>query len=240
MEESNAESAVAVPNAVLDTNVVHAIYSWHDFTNEIQSVLDRDPAATLQHPEIQFRAQRARAAFILTLLFDERGWTTQSPLNEVGRTLTGKVPPTDTDRAVEVNYTKLYIYFIKDMLLPSWLFGADPEADLTKKGNDVDMLCLDWAEQHKVPLISFEGSGPSGPLPERLMPSEATKRGIDLVTPQEFIRRERFDPRPAMRRFFSGWTKHAPSYLSANPAAREPLEYAHHFYMRMAKNDWTP
>src|SRR4029078_8915530 len=79
------------------------------------------------------------------------------------------------------NYTKLYIYFIKDMLLPSWMFGADPEADLAKKGDDVDMLCLDWAAQHKVPLISFEGSGPSGPLPERLMPSEAAKRGIDLV-----------------------------------------------------------
>jgi len=138
------------------------------------------------------------------------------------------------------NYTKLYIYFIKDMLLPSWMFGADPEADLAKKGDDVDMLCLDWAEQHKVPLISFEGSGPSGPLPERLMPSEAAKRGIDLVTPQEFIRRERFDPRPAMQRFFSGWTKHAAGYLLANPAAKEPLEYAHHFYLRMAKNDWTP
>lgn len=124
--------------------------------------------------------------------------------------------------------------------MPSWQVGADPDADSTKRSNDVDMLCLDWAERHKVPLITWEGSGPSGPLPARLMPIEAAKRGIDLVTAEELVRRERFDPRPAMRRFFSGWTKHAPTYLSANPAAKEPLEYAHHFYLRMAKNDWTP
>jgi hypothetical protein len=240
MEQVDAESPTAVPNAILDTNVLLAIYSWHDLTAVVDSVLDRDPTATLEHADIQFRAQRARAAFILTLFFDERGWMTQSPLNEVGRTLTGKVPPTDIARATEINYLKLYLYFIKDSLLPSWLPGADPEADGTKKGNDVDLLCLDWAERHKVPLISWEGSGPSGPIPSRLIPSEAARRGIDLVTPEELVHREGFNERAAARRFFAAWNKHAPVYLSTSPLFRDLVEHAHHFYMRMAKNDWTP
>jgi len=57
----------------------------------------------------------------------------------------------------------------------------------------------------RFPKLNVVGSNPIS----RSNVSEATRRGIDLVTPQEFIRRERFDPRPAMRRFFSGWTKHA-------------------------------
>ena len=233
------EIVAGVPNAVLDTNVLVAIYSWHDFTDAARSVLSSEPAATLEHHEIQFRAQRARAAFSLALFLDERSWITQSPLNEVGRILTGKVPPSGGDRAAEVNHVKLYIYFIKDLLLPSWQLGADPEADLAKKSNDVDRLCLDWAERQRVPLISWEGHGPQGLDPSKLIPREAAKRGIDLVTPEELVRRARFDHVAGMRRFFSAWEHHAPLYLAENPSAREPLEYAGHFYRRMAENDWT-
>ena len=166
MEEGTANLPIAVPNAVLDTNVVHAIYSWHDFTNGdrigSRSPSRRDPGA----PGDPISSAAARAAFILTLLFDERGWTTQSPLNEVGRTLTGKSSAHGHRSRCRGQLHKALIGTSSRTCSCRRGCWSDPEADLTKKSNDVDMLCLDWAEQHKVPLISFEGSGPSGPSGE--------------------------------------------------------------------------
>src|SRR5882724_13400101 len=81
----------ATPNAVLDTNVCLAIYSWHDVLTEGQEVLHLDPTANLTHPKIQFRAQRARSAFLLALFFNERRWVTISPAHELQRTLVEKV-----------------------------------------------------------------------------------------------------------------------------------------------------
>jgi hypothetical protein len=234
------ESFTAVPNAVVDTNVCLAIYSWHDVLTAAQSVLDRDPNATLEHEDVQFRAQRARAAFGLTLLFNERGWATLLALNEVTRTLTARVPPDVKEGGAKSNFVKLYVYFIRDKLLPSWRAGGDLAADAAKKGDEVDLLCLDWAQQHKIPLISWEGSGPRRFNSKKLIPQEAARRGIDLVTPEALLRREAFTGAAAAKRFFAAWDRQAPSYLLERPRARETMKYARAFYMRMAENDWTP
>ena len=240
MSLAGEESFTAVPNAVVDTNVCLAIYSWHDFLGAARSTFDADANATLSHPDVQFRAQRARAAFGLTLLFNERAWATLLPFNEVIRMLTERVPPDAVEDPPALNYVKLFTYFIKDRLLPSWLAGGDLTADVAKKGNDVDRFCLDLAEQHKIPLISWEGHGPIGFDPTKLIPREAARRGIDLVTPEMLLRREVFTGGQAARRFFAAWKEHAPAYLSENLGAGEMLEVAHSFYLRMAKNDWTP
>jgi hypothetical protein len=239
MATDDGDSFSGEPMTVVDTNVCLAIYSWHDFLNAAKGVFEREPTATLAHAGIQFRAQRARYAFGLTLLFNERSWVTLLAMNEVGRTLTARVPPDDREHGARSNFVRLYVYFIKAKLLPAWRGGGDLAADAEKKGNDVDRLCLDLAEHHKIPLISWEGHGPSGPDPTRLIPREAARRGIDLVTPEGLIRRERFSGAEAARRFFSAWDEHAPSYLAENPGSRETLEYARPFYRRLAANDWT-
>jgi hypothetical protein len=230
-------------NAVLDTNVSLAIYSWHDLVNEARSVFEIDASATLENRDIQFRARRARVSFALTLFFNEMGWETLAPQNELFRKLTTKVPPetsasSSVDDIGKVNFVKVYLYFIKERLLPSWLDGIS-EADSEKKGNGVDRLCLDWAEEHRVPLISWEGDGRNGFNDSRLIPKQGAKRGIDVVTPEELIRRERFNPTAAAQRFFAGWRELAPGYLRKYPGSREALNVAHSFYRRMAENDWS-
>lgn len=235
MTMDNEESFTAVPMAIVDTNVCLEIYSWYDFLEAAQKVFERDPTATLEHPEIQLRAQRARYAFGVSLLFNERSWATLVAYNEVGRTIVDRVPPDAVEHGARSNFVRLYAHFIKDNLLPSWHAGGDLAADAEKTGNDVDRLCLELAEQHKIPLISWEGSGRKR-AKSKLIPKEAARRGIDLVTPKAFVQRERFSGTDAARRFFASWDELAPRYLAENPGARETMEVARHFYWRLAAN----
>src|SRR5260221_14851 len=119
----------ATPNAVLDTNVCLAIYSWHDVLTEGQEVLHLDPTADLTHPKIQFRAQRARSAFLLALFLNERRWMTVAPWHELRRTLEKNVPPDDLGAGHKSNFTRFLIHFVKGKLLPAWVTGTDVAAD---------------------------------------------------------------------------------------------------------------
>lgn len=239
----DGEQAVTSPvkvNAVLDTNVNLAIYSWHELLDAMERTVGEDPAADLTHPEIQFWAQRARTAFVLALFFNERGWATWSPLNELTRTLVSKAPPVGEEHGPKSNFVRFFVYFIKEKLLPGWLADGDPSSDEGMIGNGVDELCLDVAAQHSIPLVSWEGHGPNGLDPKKYIPREARERGMDLVTPEQLLSREQFDETKAVERFFAGWDRHAPAYISGNPGAKETLELFHDLYRRMARNDWTP
>lgn len=233
------ETFTAKLNAVLDTNVGLAIYSCHDLLNAAAPILEEDPTANLTHADIQFRAQRARTAFILALFFNERGWATWAPLNELTRTLMNKAPPVDEEQGPKSNFVRLFVYFIKERLLPGWLDGGDPSSDESMVGNQVDKLCLDWAAHHSIPLVSWEGHGPNGLDPKKLIPREAKERGIDLVTPEELLNREKFDETKPVQRFFADWARHAPGFISGDPGAKETLEHFHQYYRRMAEDDWA-
>jgi len=240
LDGEQAVTSPVKPNAVLDTNVGLAIYSWHELLDAGERTVEEDPTANLTHPDIQFWAQRAHTAFMLALFLNERGWTTWSPLNELSRTLVNKAPPGEEGHGPKSNFVRLFVYFIKEKLLPGWLDGGDPSSDESMIGIGVDELCLDGAAQHAIPLVSWEGHGPNGLDPEKFIPREARERGIDLLTPEELLSRKKFDETKAVERFFAGWDRHAPAYISRNPTAKETLEYFHHLYRRMAENDWTP
>jgi len=240
LEGGQAVPSPVKPSAVLDTNVLLAIYSWHDLLDAMERTLGQDPTANLTHADIQFWAQRARAAFILALFFNERRWATWSPPNELTRTLMSKAPPVGEEHGPKSNFVRLFVYFIKEKLLPDWLAGGDRLSDESIIGNGVDELCLNAATEHSIPLVSWDGHGPNGLDPQKFISREARERGIDLVTPEELLSREKFDPTKAVERFFARWDRHAPVYIFGNPGARETLEYFRHFYRRMAEDDWTP
>jgi len=185
--------------------------------------LGEDPTANLTHADIQFWAQRARTAFMLALFFNERGWATWSPLNELTRTLVNKASPVGEEHGPKSNFVRLFVYFIKEKLLPRWLDAGDPSSDESVIGTGVDELRLDVAAQHSIPLVSWEGHGPNGLDPKKFIPRAARERGIDLVTPEELLRREMFDETKAVERFFAGWDRHALTFISGNPALPPPL-----------------
>lgn len=241
MDAVNAESTTRVPNALLDTNVLLAAYSWHDFIDGANRLLERDPTATLEHDEIQFRAQRARAAFLLTLFLNQNEWKTLAPAKELERILVARAPPTDPGHGVESDFVRLYLSFVCDRLLPGWeLWGDDLNSDAAFKGSGVDRHLLDLAERYEIPFLSWEGHGPNGLDASKLVPREAHERGIDLLTPEELLRRQNFDEGPAIQRFFLDWDEHVAAYLLDRPDAKEILEVARPYFQRLAYNDWTP
>jgi hypothetical protein len=225
-----------VPNAVLDTNVGVTIYSWHDLLEEGDRLLKKNPTATLADPALAYRRRRARTAFFLVLFLNEHKWKVLAPLNEYQRTLLKNVAP---DSATS-NFTRLYLYFIGDLLLPDWAALGDLADDANIMGTDVDLFCLAEAQRHRIPLISWEGDAPTGPKPGKLIPQQAKARGIDLVTPEQLLQRHQFSEGPAVKRFFDGWDAHAAQYVKGNPSARETLALLRDFFERLRDDYWGP
>jgi hypothetical protein len=216
--------------------VAVTIYSWHDLLDEGDRLLTSNPGATLEDPALSYRKRRARSAFFLMLFFNEQKWRVLAPLNEYQRTLVKRVSPD----SAKSNFTRLYLHFIGELLLPDWEAGGDLAADANIEGDDVDLFCLAEAERLQIPLISWEGDTPTGPNPTRLIPAQAKARKIDLVTPEDLLLRHRFTAKPAIQRFFADWDKHAPGYLASNQGARETMEYARPFFERLADDYWGP
>jgi len=67
-------------------------------------------------------------------------------------------------------------------------------------------------------LISLEGHGQNGFDSEKLIPAQGAARGIDVVSPEQFLQREGFDVGPAIQRFIADWDRHAADYVKENPA----------------------
>ncbi len=222
-------------NAVVDTNVVITIYSWHDFMDDADRLFTSNPAATLEHPELAYRRERARTAFRLMLFFNEQKWIVRSPLTETLRTLLARVSPDDA----KGNFTKLFLYFLTE-LLPDWRVRSDPADDDGIVGDAVDLLCVAWAQEDRIPLISWEGHTPTGHNPKKLIPREAKARGVDLVTPEQLLERHKFVEESAAKRFLAAWDSRAEDFLKNRSDARELMELARHFFQRLADNDWGP
>jgi len=229
------------PNAVLDTNVMLSIYSWHDLVEVMERVGKIDPRATLHRPDVQFRAQRLRWGFLLSLFLDEKGWATICPFEEFTRKMEDKVNPNKAEHDTRVGYTTLYAHFIKDLILTGWKAGADTE-DHALVGDDVDVHCAKRAETFSVPLISWEGVSHTGEIDnDKTIRKEALQRGVVVVTPQELLVRERFDPRPAIERFFRAWVTAESAFLEGHSGhAAANVAFMKGVFLRLARNDWDP
>jgi hypothetical protein len=227
---------VGSANAILDTNVALAIYSWHDVLKVGDEVLRADPGETLEHGDIQFRAQRQRVALQLALFFNEHSWKVAVPVQEFLRILRRNAPPTDPATS---NFTRLQLHFIRGTLMPNWTLCGDEKSDAGVTGSDVDRLCMDWAVEHEIPLISWEGWGPEGLNEKTLIQREAPGRGIDLLSPEQLLKRLNFDGASAVRRFLADWDARIGEYAAKTEGAAAFLEYARPYYQRLADDDWT-
>jgi hypothetical protein len=224
------------PDAVLDTNVGLDIYSWHNLLDIGDKLLkeaktEADKRAVLRHPDLQVRAQRMRHAFFLALFFDHNKWHTLVALNELMRKIRDLVPLTD---AALSNYARMQTYFVRGKLLRRWKAGGNIKSDKKLVGNAVDGLCLDWADKHKIPLISCETN------PKKLIPKQAKARGIDLATPEAFLKQQNFDGPAAAQTFLADWDAKTPAYLKQTPTAAHFLPLARDLFQRFALNDWDP
>jgi len=94
---------------VLDSNVVIDAYSFHNVA---------------QDPDFDYRCSRARDALLLTIFLHDTAAVTCG-LSEVVQVLQEKVPPV-SGAPRDLFFTKAFIYFVKDRLLPRWDQGTRP------------------------------------------------------------------------------------------------------------------
>jgi len=226
-------------SAVIDTNVVLAILSWHDVATAIETA----PESSLESPEVQGRLQKARSSFFLSLLMNERAWTTLVPQKEVMRIVLERAPP--EEREAETAFVAIWLHFIKDELLPRWTFGGDPTGEAQKRGSAVDVYLVEAAAALQVPLISWEGLGLQGFDDRRTIPREAARLGVDLATPHEFLLRERYDATYPAARFLERWDARVDLFIrgkrrKGRRGRRQYLQVMRDFFARMAGNDWSP
>ena len=143
------------PVAVIDTNVIVAMYTVADITGSIER---REP------PEKQhWRLLRAREALRLAILLHERGAVTFSLHNEPLEMIQKLVPQVPN---VTFAYTELFVRFVYPNLLSGWRSIGDPRLRVT--GNRADDELLRLARERNVPLITFGSSDKSVGDPRRL------------------------------------------------------------------------
>jgi hypothetical protein len=164
---------------ILDTNVIESFASVHDLI-----------AAAQEEPSKQrYRLHRVGQALRVAIYLHESGGLTMTHVGELTRKLEEHVPPEEVSYGN--NYTRLWIHFIKEQLLPNWRMNdMPPDVPKHLKGSEVDSAMVEVAAKLKRSVISFEGYGHRNPavLNAKVgLRKKAAKIGVHVLTPIEFV-----------------------------------------------------
>jgi hypothetical protein len=201
--------------AVVDTNVLLDIYSWHDLLDTAERLHPLLGDAFVEDPHFAFRLARARESLLLGVYFNSIGARTYSLRAEPLRLLqkvSPRVPLSSTEELAN-SFTTRFVNFVHPRLLGNWImeWAEDPEIVV---GNDADEMLLEFAADHQLPLVTNEGYTPKGVIHEK-MRLLATDRGVRAYTPAEFCRAKSFDPQAGARAFIEDFGRLAPHYIDA-------------------------
>jgi hypothetical protein len=134
---------------------------------------------------------------------------------------------------MELQFTTVFHYFVKDYLLPDWQPSTTTEPG-SEAGNEADRALVAFAKQHALPLITNEGYTQNGIVDEK-MRKLAKDEGVQVFTPREFWLR-RFDETKAIEGFFQAFLDQAPLYMVARrkelgeDKIREVLDRVYGYY----------
>lgn len=204
------------PIAVVDTNVLVDLYSWHDFHEHFERMVtwaSSDPVR-LDDAQSRMRIARAREALLLAIRFHKLRASTFS-ISEAVRVVTrsaefsnGK-PLGDDERAYREAFIKTFLWFVRERLLAGW----DAKMLTTDaKGNDADDLLLAYAKENSVPLITNEGYTATGINRKNRMQRLAKEAGVTIVKAVEFCRDD-IDSQDEARAFLRAFREETPRYL---------------------------
>jgi hypothetical protein len=136
--------------AVLDTNVFLDIYSCHDATETYDALYRTKGIAAIDELPVVYRRARARESLLLAALFNKMNATTFSLHAEPIALLTKNAPPTLAGGvSLASDFTTVFIYFVKDYVLPGWN-ATMPTEPGTAAGTDADRLLVEIAREHNV------------------------------------------------------------------------------------------
>jgi hypothetical protein len=203
------------PIAVIDTNVMLDVYSCADLARQYE--LDEDVSG----PQATFRRARARESLLLAIHLHSVEATTYGLEHEVPRILRKMADP-EASETLETNFTKLFLYFVKDNVLSGWDARCVIGWDLGIKGTQADDRLLALAQKHDLPLITNEGYTKSGIQDEKLR-MNAQAKGVPVFTPREFYEGKLDEPTQTQA-FFQRFADRAPAYIETHEREFGPSE----------------
>lgn len=181
--------------AIVDTNVLLEITSWHDVLNAYKNVEVEEP----ETPYMRHRRARVRESILLGIYLHKQKAVTYSLVSELVDLLARHAPPEARDFNTE--YAKVVIHYIFDDIWRDWRkVGPDRGSGVEPRAHAADRELVRVAQAYRLPLITNEGNTPEGINENNGMRKLARANGVTLVTPKEFWERK-LDPEVEIRCF---------------------------------------
>jgi hypothetical protein len=231
------------PIAVIDTNVLVDLYSWHDYLRHIEQKI----AWVLANPKLDdpitvMRRARAGEALLLAIYLNKIRAVTFSISEAV--TMMGVLVPANAKGSAPLNFTKTFIYFVVDELLSGWT----QQMQVTDaRSNAADDLLLAYAKENSLPLITNEGYSPTGIDHRKRMRKRAMAVGVTLVRAADFYRDE-IDERAEADAFLDRFKRKSVDcirrYVKAHPGGKRAItqivhDMGNYFYHVLRPDDVT-
>jgi hypothetical protein len=201
------------PVAVVDTNVLEDLYSWHDLFDHYNPEDGKSP--DIGDPKSVWRRARVREALLLACHFHNTRATTVS-ISEGERQLlevadeSGKAKD-GSDQRHKAAYITIFLWLVQEHVLNGWTQGARRS---NARGNDADEELMALAKEHSLPLITSEGYTPTGPVAKK-MRLTGTQQGIQVLTAAEYLAvfAKDMDQNAEAEAFLERFKAHVPAYL---------------------------
>lgn len=202
-------------SVVIDTNTFLEILSVGDILRPYDQ-LDRGEASELDTEEVDRRIGRVQESLILGQVLHKKGMTSYTLSGETLRILTKMVPPfpslgESNNSYVSRHYTGRMVHFVKDEVWDKWLWVSDTVPEIVTS-NECDQLLVNRAKQFEVSLISRESPTKKGSIYRR-----AELAGVEVLSPEQFIRRAGVDVGAECFRFLQKFRRKASKYLATVP-----------------------
>jgi hypothetical protein len=221
-------------DAVMDTNVMLDIYSCHDLANTYSEAQARRGSVALDDRPMVYRRARARESFLLALCLDKIGATTYSLHFELVALLTARAPPAPGGQTIESDFTRFFVAFVKERLLPHWNARLPQEPGNEAK-NEADLALVAYCKEHSLPLITNEGYSHTGIVDEG-MRKLAKHAGVGVFTPREFYQ-GKMNEAEEIEAFLGRFRDQAAGHIDArkkelgeDDKGREVLAWIHGYY----------
>jgi len=207
--------------AFVDTNVALDIYTAADVLRDHE----RLGIVDLEHRQHVYRRARARESLLLAMFFNDTKAVTYGLHQESKRQVLRASPP-DDHASFGTHYTKFFVRFVHERLLPDWRDTWEIDNDAGLQGQECDDRLLALAAEHSLPIITNEGFTPDGFIedPKKLR-QRARARGLAVYTPREFWS-GKMDEAVRIDQFLSRFCAEASKYISTHrspPMAHDSL-----------------
>ena len=199
------------PIAVVDTNILVDLYSWHDWLEHFESRMPAIVAVPdLSDAKTAWRKARAREALLLALYLHKIRATTFS-LSE-GLTTIKELSDASTKGQWKDAFTRTFLWYVKEQLLSDWREGMKLSAAV---GNAADDELLAFAKEHSLPLVTSEGYTPVGISGSNRMRKRARQAAVQVVTAADFYA-GKIDEEDEANAFLLRFRKGAAGYVRAH------------------------